>query len=118
MRFSFRKTVQWPTWPEVQKKPLPGGAMLYDASRAGNADAPWFDRDWWAQRGQVRAAEEGRGAAVFIQADGRRLVLIGGGTGRAEEGRPLPWDCGGMRLATAPELIAQPEILPLRGFSA
>jgi 3-deoxy-D-manno-octulosonic acid kinase len=75
MRFSFRKTVHWPTGPEVQQKPVPGGAMLYDASRAGNADAHWFDRDWWSRRGQVRAAEEGRGAAVFIQADGRRLVL-------------------------------------------
>lgn len=75
MRFSFRKTVHWPTGPEVQHKPVPGGAMLYDTSRAGNADAHWFDRDWWAQRGQVRAADEGRGAALFIQADGRRLVL-------------------------------------------
>lgn len=75
MRFSFRKTVRWPTGPEVQQKPVPGGAMLYDASRAGNAQVQWFDRDWWAQRGQVRPAAEGRGAAVFIQADGRRLVL-------------------------------------------
>ena len=75
MRFSIRKTVHWPTGPEVQQKPVPGGAMLYDASRAGNADAHWFDRDWWSRRGQVRAAEEGRGAAVFIHADGRRLVL-------------------------------------------
>lgn len=75
MRFSFRKPVRWPTWPEVQQKPVPGGAMLYDSSRAGNAEVQWFDRDWWAQRGQVRAADEGRGAAVFIQADGRRLVL-------------------------------------------
>ena len=75
MRFSFRKTVHWPTGSEVQQKPVSGGAMLYDASRAGNADTHWFDRDWWAQRGQVRPADEGRGAAVFIQADGRRLVL-------------------------------------------
>ena len=75
MRFSFRKTVRWPTGPEVQQKPVPGGAMLYDTSRAGNADAAWFDRDWWAERGQVRPADEGRGAAVFIHADGRRLVL-------------------------------------------
>lgn len=75
MRFSFRKTVHWPTGPEVQQKPVPGGAMLYDASRAGNADAHWFERDWWAQRGQVRPAQEGRGAVLFIQADGRRLVL-------------------------------------------
>ncbi len=49
--------------------------MLYDASRAGNADLAWFDRDWWARRGEVRPTAEGRGAALFIDADGRRLVL-------------------------------------------
>jgi len=49
--------------------------MLYDASRAGNAEPCWLDRDWWARRGEVRGSEEGRGAALFIDADGRRLVL-------------------------------------------
>jgi 3-deoxy-D-manno-octulosonic acid kinase len=49
--------------------------MLYDASRAGNAAASWFDAQWWSRRGEVRASEEGRGAALFIEADGRRLVL-------------------------------------------
>jgi len=49
--------------------------MLYDASRAGNADASWFDAAWWARRGEVRAASEGRGGTVFIDADNRRLVL-------------------------------------------
>ncbi len=49
--------------------------MLYDASRAGNADASWFDRAWWSGRGQVRPAAEGRGAVLFIDADARRLVL-------------------------------------------
>lgn len=59
----------------MRQKPIRGGAMLYDASRAGNADGSWFDQSWWSQRGEVRAAPEGRGAAVFIEADGRRLVL-------------------------------------------
>ncbi len=49
--------------------------MLYDASRAGNADASWFDRLWWSRRGEVRETAEGRGAAVFIEADARQLVL-------------------------------------------
>ncbi len=49
--------------------------MLYDASRAGNAEASWFDRLWWSQRGEVREPAEGRGAAVFIDADARALVL-------------------------------------------
>jgi 3-deoxy-D-manno-octulosonic acid kinase len=49
--------------------------MLYDASRAGNAGASWFDAKWWARRGEVRASAEGRGGALFIEADGRRLVL-------------------------------------------
>ena len=49
--------------------------MLYDTSRAGNAAASWFDPNWWSRRGAVRASPEGRGAALFIEADGRRLVL-------------------------------------------
>jgi 3-deoxy-D-manno-octulosonic acid kinase len=59
----------------VRQKAVPGGAMLYDASRAGNADASWFDPAWWQARGQVRAGAEGRGGVLFIEADGRRLVL-------------------------------------------
>jgi 3-deoxy-D-manno-octulosonic acid kinase len=49
--------------------------MLYDASRAGNAEASWFDPIWWAERGNVRTGEEGRGSTMFIEADGRHLVL-------------------------------------------
>jgi len=49
--------------------------MLYDSSRAGNAAVSWFDAKWWSRRGAVRASAEGRGAALFIEADGRRLVL-------------------------------------------
>jgi 3-deoxy-D-manno-octulosonic acid kinase len=67
--------------------------MLYDASRAGNAELSWLDRDWWARRGEVRASEEGRGAAAFIHADGRRLVLRhyrrGGWAARVSEDRYL-----------------------------
>lgn len=49
--------------------------MLYDASRAGNATAEWFDPQWWRARGEVHALGEGRGSALLVEADGRRLVL-------------------------------------------
>lgn len=49
--------------------------MLYDASRAGNAQAGWLDALWWAQRGSVTAATAGRGAVSLIEADSRQLVL-------------------------------------------
>jgi 3-deoxy-D-manno-octulosonic acid kinase len=71
----MRKSLRWPIGAEVRHKAIRGGAMLYDASRAGNADASWFDRAWWAQRGDVRESAEGRGSAVFIDADARQLVL-------------------------------------------
>jgi len=67
--------LRWPIGTEVRHKPIPGGAMLYDASRAGNANEAWFDPLWWSKRGEVRPSIEGRGAAVFIEADERRLVL-------------------------------------------
>jgi 3-deoxy-D-manno-octulosonic acid kinase len=56
-------------------QPINGGAMLYDSSRAGNAEEGWLDRGWWAQRGQVLPAPAGRGAVCMISADGRQLVL-------------------------------------------
>jgi 3-deoxy-D-manno-octulosonic acid kinase len=65
----------WTTGPEVRLKPIDGGAMLYDASRAGNAEAGWLDAGWWARRGSVTLPLEGRGGARFIEADGRSLVL-------------------------------------------
>ena len=37
--------------------------------------ASWFDPIWWSRRGEVRDSAEGRGAALFIEADGRQLVL-------------------------------------------
>jgi 3-deoxy-D-manno-octulosonic acid kinase len=69
------KSLRWPIGPEVRHKPIRGGAMLYDASRAGNADASWFDRLWWSRRGTVQESSEGRGGAAFVEADARNLVL-------------------------------------------
>jgi 3-deoxy-D-manno-octulosonic acid kinase len=49
--------------------------MLYDTSKASNAEASWFDPIWWSDRGSVSETEGGRGASMFIDADGRQLVL-------------------------------------------
>jgi 3-deoxy-D-manno-octulosonic acid kinase len=65
----------WPEGANVRQKPIRGGAMLYDASRAGNAEANWFDPIWWSERGTVSESPEGRGSTLFIDADGRKLVL-------------------------------------------
>lgn len=61
--------------PEVKIQDFDGGTILYDSSRAGNAAPGWLDASWWAQRGEVKPAAEGRGSAVLIEADGRSLVL-------------------------------------------
>jgi 3-deoxy-D-manno-octulosonic acid kinase len=61
--------------PEIRIQEFTGGAMLYDSSRAGNAAPDWLDASWWAARGAVSAASEGRGSAALIEADGRSLVL-------------------------------------------
>ena len=60
---------------EVRIQEFAGGAMLYDSSRAGNAAPGWLDARWWAERGAVTAASEGRGSTSMIEADGRSLVL-------------------------------------------
>lgn len=75
LEWVMAKNVRWPIGAEVRHKPVEGGAMLYDASRAGNADPGWFDPAWWQQRGEVHPSAEGRGSALFIEADARRLVL-------------------------------------------
>jgi 3-deoxy-D-manno-octulosonic acid kinase len=66
---------RWPTGAEVRWVSLRGGRMLYDASRAGNATANWFDPYWWSERTTLRHSSEGRGAALFIDSPGRPLVL-------------------------------------------
>jgi len=63
------------TGAEVRLQEFAGGAMLYDSSRAGNALPDWLDPAWWAARGTVSAASEGRGSASIIEADGRSFVL-------------------------------------------
>ena len=66
---------KYPLGSEVKHTALPGGAMLYDGSRVGNVGAAWFDPEHWAARGEVEGAAQGRGATLFVKADGRKLVL-------------------------------------------
>lgn len=61
--------------PEVKIQEYEGGTILYDSSRASNASPGWLDASWWAERGTVSEAAEGRGSAYLIEADGRSLVL-------------------------------------------
>ena len=74
-RCNMSKGLIWPPGAKIRQKPIRGGAMLYDTSRAGNADASWFDPIWWSGRGSIGESPEGRGSALFIDADGRQLVL-------------------------------------------
>ncbi len=66
---------QWPLGSEVKRKSLTGGAMLYDASRAGNVTAKWFDVGHWRERGELDGEAQGRGAAHMIYAAGKGFVL-------------------------------------------
>jgi 3-deoxy-D-manno-octulosonic acid kinase len=61
--------------PEVKIQDFEGGTILYDSSRASNASPGWLDASWWAKRGEVIEAQEGRGSAFMIEADARSLVL-------------------------------------------
>jgi 3-deoxy-D-manno-octulosonic acid kinase len=68
-------TGRWALGPEVKRGALAGGAMLYDASRAGNLSADWFTPEYWQTQGAIESAPAGRGASYFASADGRRYVL-------------------------------------------
>ena len=51
---------KWPLGSEVRRKDLTGGVMLYDASRAGNAAAGWFDPAYWKERNEIEGEARGR----------------------------------------------------------
>jgi 3-deoxy-D-manno-octulosonic acid kinase len=61
--------------PEVRIEDFEGGTILYDSSRASNASPHWLEAAWWSERGEVTEAQEGRGSAYMIEADGRSMVL-------------------------------------------
>ena len=67
---------QWPLGSEVKRKDLTGGAMLYDASRAGNAAPGWFDACVLAGARRARGRGAGpRHRAFHPQRRARRCVL-------------------------------------------
>jgi len=65
----------WPLGSEVKRKALTGGAILYDASRASNLAAAWFDPEYWRGRGELTGEARGRGTVYFIESGERHLVL-------------------------------------------
>ena len=66
---------RWALGSEVKRGALAGGAMLYDASRAGNLSGEWFEPRYWAGRGELEGSARGRGATHFVRSAGRRFVL-------------------------------------------
>jgi 3-deoxy-D-manno-octulosonic acid kinase len=68
-------TGKWPLGSEVRRKVIAGGAMLYDASRAGNLSPDTFDPVLLARRGQIVGEARGRGTAWFLVVQSRAWVL-------------------------------------------
>lgn len=66
---------KWPLGSEVRRKVITGGAMLYDASRAGNLVQAWFDPAHWKARNEVEGEARGRASVHFIRTEGKRWVL-------------------------------------------
>jgi 3-deoxy-D-manno-octulosonic acid kinase len=66
---------KWPLGSEVKRKDLTGGVMLYDASRAGNAAAAWFDPAYWRERNEVEGEARGRGTTHFVRTGRQHFVL-------------------------------------------
>ncbi len=67
-----------PSMPIIQspiQATIPGGAMLYDGSRLGNAQPQIFRPEYWRERGQVSRPPAGRGAALFVEDGTVRWVL-------------------------------------------
>ena len=68
-------TGKWPLGSEVRRKVVAGGAMLYDASRAGNLSTEVFDPVLLERRGQIVGEARGRGTAWFLSVQNRSWVL-------------------------------------------
>ena len=66
---------RWPLGSEVKHGAIEKGAMLYDASRARNLTAAWFDPGYWGSRGQLDGVARGRGTTHFVRGRDRGLVL-------------------------------------------
>lgn len=68
-------TNPWPLGSEVKRKPMTGGAILYDASRAINLEPAWFDPGYWRSRGALEGEARGRGATYFFRSGEKHYVL-------------------------------------------
>jgi 3-deoxy-D-manno-octulosonic acid kinase len=66
---------RWALGPEVKRRALAGGAMLYDTSRAGNLSPEWFEARYWQARGELEGAARGRGTTHFVRRGEQRYVL-------------------------------------------
>ncbi len=66
---------EWPLGSEVRRRLVSGGAMLYDASRAGNLSATSFEPEFWRARGEIEGEARGRGATLFLRSEEHRWVL-------------------------------------------
>ena len=70
------ENLRWPTGAEVRHKSRFAAARCYMTPPGpATRESAGSIRAWWSRRGELRAAPEGRGSALFIEADGRRLVL-------------------------------------------
>jgi 3-deoxy-D-manno-octulosonic acid kinase len=65
----------WTSGSEVKRMAVAGGGMLYDASRAGNLRAEWFDPSHWRRQNAVTGEAPGRGATLFFAEHGREFAL-------------------------------------------
>ncbi len=65
----------WTSGSEVKRVAVAGGMMLYDASRAGNLRAEWFDPGFWRKQDAVTGEAPGRGATLFFVVSGREFAL-------------------------------------------
>lgn len=64
-----------PLGSEVKRLAAAGGAMLYDASRAGNFQPEWFEPAFWAARDAIAGEAAGRGRTLFVRQGTGELVL-------------------------------------------
>jgi 3-deoxy-D-manno-octulosonic acid kinase len=65
----------WALGPETRRVEGDRQTMLYDASRARNLKAVWFDPEFWRRRGAVEGEARGRGSTVFVAAGPLRMAL-------------------------------------------
>ncbi len=61
--------------PETRRVEIGSGVMLYDASRAGNLTAAWFDVDYWRGRDALTGQAGGRGTTWFATTPELQIAL-------------------------------------------